>query len=705
MVPLALVCLTFGLSAQAQMRPGLNLSGQTGLIDLPSGEQLADGYLSLTHSDFGPIARNALRFQITPRLSGIFRYVGLHDYEKHLCQPTCADGQDAYTYYDRNFDISYQIVTEGRYWPAVSIGVQDFVGTGLYSAEYMVGTKAIGPKFKVTGGVGFGRLGSDNAFGQPFGPREKIDFGLGGNISYKQWFQGDAALFGGVEYQISPKWSAKVEYSSDAYADESDKRKMFDRASPMNYGLEYRPNATFSLGVYALYGSEIGVNLNAVLNPDQRPQGGIGGPAPLPIRPRPADPAYWARDWATEADASDTVLRSLEVTLEDSGIVIESVGLTATTAQVRFRNAKYDAAAQAIGRLARAMAFVLPASVEHFQLVPIDHGMAGAMVVLSRADLERFEFAPDGATLLRAQSQIVTPADPLAGTKTNSELYRHFTWSLLPYVHTRQFDPANPLQASLGLRLSSQYELARGTFLSGSVTNILTSNIADSGRGANSILPHVRSDSILYDTQANPDIERLTLAYFAGLAPDVFGRVSAGYLERGFAGISSEILYRPTGKLWALGVEANSVAQRNTNGLLGFGQYDYAVATGHLSGYLDLGASYHAQIDLGRYLAGDVGATVSLTREFENGWSVGAFATKTDVSAEDFGEGSFDKGITLQIPFAWFYGKPTRATAGMTIRPIGRDGGAKLVVDDRLYSVLRSYDQRKIDAQWGRVWK
>ena len=118
-----------------------------------------------------------------------------------------------------------------------------------------------------------------------------------------------------------------------------------------------------------------------------------------------------------------------------------------------------------------------------------------------------------------------------------------------------------------------------------------------------------------------------------------------------------------------------------------------------------MGASYHAQIDLGRYLAGDVGATVSLTREFENGWSVGAFATKTDVSAEDFGEGSFDKGITLQIPFAWFYGKPTRATAGMTIRPIGRDGGAKLVVDDRLYSVLRSYDQRKIDAQWGRIWK
>ncbi|MEI6798477.1 MAG: YjbH domain-containing protein, partial [Pseudomonadota bacterium] len=247
--------------------------------------------------------------------------------------------------------------------------------------------------------------------------------------------------------------------------------------------------------------------------------------------------------------------------------------------------------------------------------------------------------------------------------------------------------------------------LASGLYLSGAVTDILATSISDSGRGANSVLPHVRSDSILYDTQANPDIETLTMAYFTGLAPDLYGRVTFGYLERGFAGVSAEMLYRPTGKPWALGLEANSVAQRNTDGLLGFSQYDYSVATGHVSGYVDLGRGYHAQVDMGRYLAGDVGATLSLTREFENGWSVGAFATKTDVSAEDFGEGSFDKGITLQIPLAWFYAKPTRSSTGVTIRPIGRDGGAKLVVADRLYSVLRSYDQRKIDAQWGRVWK
>jgi hypothetical protein len=350
------------------------------------------------------------------------------------------------------------------------------------------------------------------------------------------------------------------------------------------------------------------------------------------------------------------------------------------------------------------MAWGMPASIEQFQIVPIEHGMAGTMVVLTRTDLEQFEFAPDGATLLRAQTQIVTPTAPPAGAKTNPDPAPRFTWSLLPHVRTRQFDPANPLQASLGLRLSSQYDLAPGMFLSGSVTNAFVSNITASV-DETSPLQHVRSESVLYDMQAKPDIETLSLAYFTSLAPNTYGRMTAGYLERAFAGLSTEVLYRPIGKPWALGAEANLVAQRDTDGLLGFGQYDYSVATGHVSGYLDLRRGYHAQLDLGRYLAGDLGATLSLSREFENGWAVGVFGTKTDVSAEDFGEGSFDKGITLRIPMAWFFGTPDRATGSTIIRPIGRDGGARLSVDGRLYDVLRSYDQRKIDAQWGRVWK
>ncbi|MEL6419420.1 MAG: YjbH domain-containing protein, partial [Pseudomonadota bacterium] len=108
---------------------------------------------------------------------------------------------------------------------------------------------------------------------------------------------------------------------------------------------------------------------------------------------------------------------------------------------------------------------------------------------------------------------------------------------------------------------------------------------------------------------------------------------------------------------------------------------------------------------VGRYLAGDTGATFTISREFKNGWKVGGFFTLTDVSAEEFGEGSFDKGINLTIPLNWFLGKPTQQTVSTTIRPIQRDGGARLGVPGRLYEVVRPGHQAELVSDWSRVWE
>ena len=51
------------------------------------------------------------------------------------------------------------------------------------------------------------------------------------------------------------------------------------------------------------------------------------------------------------------------------------------------------------------------------------------------------------------------------------------------------------------------------------------------------------------------------------------------------------------------------------------------------------------KLSAGEYLAGDIGSTVEFSRSLSNGLEFGAFATFTDVSFEQFGEGSFDKGI------------------------------------------------------------
>ncbi len=99
---------------------------------------------------------------------------------------------------------------------------------------------------------------------------------------------------------------------------------------------------------------------------------------------------------------------------------------------------------------------------------------------------------------------------------------------------------------------------------------------------------------------------------------------------------------------------------------------------------------------------GPKGATVSVDRRFNNGFSIGAYFTQTDVSYADFGEGSFDKGIRIEIPYSWFTGQPSLDVMRQTIQPVLRDGGARLNVDNRLYSVIKSSRGKELRDGWGK---
>ena len=173
--------------------------------------------------------------------------------------------------------------------------------------------------------------------------------------------------------------------------------------------------------------------------------------------------------------------------------------------------------------------------------------------------------------------------------------------------------------------------------------------------------------------------------------------------ESMYAGLSTEVLWKPVNSRFALGAEVNRLRQRDFGQDLGLRAYQ--VTTGHLSAYYDWGRGYHTQLDLGRYLAGDWGGTWRLDREFANGWRVGAYATLTDVSASEFGEGSFDKGIMVTIPLDHVFGRPVGRKTEALLQPILRDGGARVKVDGRLYEKVRSYHQPEMRKQWGRFWR
>ncbi|WP_299026334.1 YjbH domain-containing protein [uncultured Sulfitobacter sp.] len=683
-------------------RPSLNFYGVTGLIDMPSAEMLPDGQVAIGISTFGASTRTTLTFQALPRIQASFRYSGIKD----------ANIAGFDTYRDRSFDIRFLLNRERRYLPAVTVGLQDFAGTGIYAGEFVAATKnfsggRIPGNIKATVGLGWGRLGSSGSIGAPFGSnRPQFQSGdTGGELSVDQWFRGEAAPFAGVEWQINDKWGVKAEYSSDAY-DVETTQGVIERKSRFNFGAEYQVSNGVRLGGYYLYGSEVGLNLQIQLNPN-RPVSKLRIPAPRPYDVRPsrrADPAEYDTDWlVSEAQASAEVRDVLIPLLEAEGLTLIEVKTTTSTTEVRYSNQRYGAVAVSVGRVARAMARVLPASVETFRIVPVVNDLAQSVVVFRRSDLEALEFAPNSPDALLAVTGFGSADPVLAGAARNETLFPKLNWAIGPYLTQRYFDPNEPIRVDAGIALSMSYQPAPGWKIAGQVQHRLTGNVSEIFRQNQSNLPRVRSDAVEYDQGGDTSIPRLYVSRQWKAGPDLYARVSAGYLERMFGGVSAEVLWKPVASRLAFGVEANYVKQRAFDDLLGF--QDYSIATGHASAYYEFNHGLTAQVDVGRYLAGDVGATFTLEREFANGWRLGGFFTLTDATAEEFGAGSFDKGIKITIPANWLLGKPDTRVRSTTIRPFSRDGGARLNVPGRLYEQVRSGHRQGLVGNWSGVWE
>jgi hypothetical protein len=207
----------------------------------------------------------------------------------------------------------------------------------------------------------------------------------------------------------------------------------------------------------------------------------------------------------------------------------------------------------------------------------------------------------------------------------------------------------------------------------------------------------------MYYDNGRPSVPELTLAWYERPSSQIYTRVTTGLLERAYGGISAEALWRPVNSPFAVGVEVNRVKKRDFDSVFGF--RDYEATTGFVSAYYESPLGFSAQLDVGQYLAGDKGATITVAREFANGWRIGAYATKTDLSDEEYGEGSFDKGVTLSIPLTWAIGDPSRDRASTTIRSLARDGGARVNVNGRLYDKVRDSQSVKLYEGWGKFWR
>ena len=102
-------------------------------------------------------------------------------------------------------------------------------------------------------------------------------------------------------------------------------------------------------------------------------------------------------------------------------------------------------------------------------------------------------------------------------------------------------------------------------------------------------------------------------------------------------------------------------------------------------------------LSAGQYLAGDRGYTFDVSRKTRSGFRAGFFFTRTNVSAELFGEGSFDKGFYFQLPIDLFLNTNRAGNFNFKLRPLTRDGGQKLQQGSDLIGIFHNASLGEIE--------
>jgi len=633
--------------------------GVTGLIDTPTARMSADGTLTTTAAIQSRTKSYSITYQATPWLEGTFRYTGFNR---------------AIYSYDRNYEAKVRLWQEQDYLPQVAVGIRDLVGTGLWGSEYLVASKAVGD-FDFTLGLGWGRLAGNGDISNPliqlsdrFAVRE-TDVGLGGELSSGTFFSGKkAGFFGGVQYQPdSLPVSLMLEYNPDQYDFEVRQGGLRPK-SPWSAAIKWDALPGVSLSLSRQHEQEWGIELSAALDTKS-----LTPRRPTPIfissldmAPQDLPSQLTFRDWY------DTLLFDVE----RSGLFLleASIEPASHTAILVMGNDQYPVWADAIAKMAVLADLHLPSTVNTFRIVAEEAGHRVQTIQIRRPSLAYGQ----SKQLLERQISVLPGRSLVSPQRKTSFVQKKVFFDVGVGTRLQLFDPDDPARYQLYTKLGASVALPQSWTLKAAYGFDITNNFDESGRrNSGSALTQVRSDVVNYLIEGDTGLDFLYLEKRGSAHKGLHYRVFGGVLEEMYSGLGGEVLYQPSQSRLAYGLSASWVRQRDYD--KSFKHFDYQTATAFASVYWATPIyNFDVAVHAGKYLAKDIGATLEVRRTFNNGFMVGLWATITDVSAEDFGEGSFDKGMFFKIPFDGLFGRNTRGSYNTRIRPIQRDGGQRL---------------------------
>jgi hypothetical protein len=640
-----LVFIAQDLYSDSFVYNSFNNHGVIGLINMPSARFYDEASHGITIYDGTPDQKITMTSFPYDWMEASFFYTNIQG------KPYCGQSFDPVCqqeYKDKGFNFKFRLKEEGL-WPAIAVGINDIAGTGYYSSEYIVGSYGIN-RTDFHFGIGWGLLnGSSNSFKNPLGylydgfnTRITVTEDKGGQFQTGRYFSGKmASPFFGLSHAINENLLFKFEYDSTLTPG------LIGYEIPkedFSYGIEYSFRDNFTIGFSSERGNFTSLKFIYKNNP------------------KIYKPVYKYKKAQFQED--DNKYAKLIKSVEANGIGVnkiietpQAIGLELT----QFAHPNLDIVEE----------ILRSASYDAGIKKPVKKDLRVAN--LQGVSEYNKEFENNSLLIYQRKSK------RSFNTKTN------FTFR--PYLASRE----DFFKGALLLENNSELIIKDNFFFSTNLKYSIADNFEDlTIPPVNTYPAQVRSDVKDYLRSFGDGIfiGRAQFDYHITPKKNHHLMVSAGILEEMFSGIGFEYLYFKQDSNYAFGFEIFDVTKRDYE--MRFGTLDYKNVTGSANFYYrnyDI-IPFDAKISYGEYLAGDEGVTFELSRSFLNGTKFGVFASFTDVSSEQFGEGTFDKGIFFNIPV---YGN----FINYSWRPLTKDPGAKLNRKHALHDLLikfRSYN-------------
>lgn len=648
-----------------------NVLGQTGLVSMPDARVETDGTMRFGLSYSAPYTALWGSVTFLPRLELSARYTEIDSV------PGFENNSDFGDFKDKAFDAKLLLLRESRLLPAISIGVQDYLGTRLFAAEFVALSKQIGD-FDFTAGYG----------------RKRID-----------------GAFGGVRYRPSwlPNLGLVAEYDANDYANDyrASDSGADQRTGGATYGVEYKLGW---VGTQLFYQQgEVGGNLYVSVPLERRefiPK--LHEPAPYTL---PAD--------VIPADNIVARVGQLGRALEQQGFKNVRLHVDGRILDASLTHTRITQASRAVGRAARTIVAFTPPDTETIRVtysvndlpaltysfndpallaryfkgeVDEDTLLTSVKLYAASSGYAR-RFGPEAALELSREDAAKIRAQYGEEGHAISLKHEDHTLSQLQFIpiNLRFFfnDPSGAFKYDLFALLNYDKQLTDGLFLNTSVRGTWSENVSDVTQPSNSELPHVRSDIAEYMRDRGViSLNRLLLNKYYQIASEWYGRGSLGYYEQMYGGAGGQVLYMPVNRDWAVDLSVDALQQRSPQSAFGFRDYSVVTAIGAFH-YRFPSVGVTTTVRAGRFLAKDEGARFEIKRRFRSGVEAGAWYTITnanDTQPPGSPDDPYrDKGLFISIPLSSMLTRDTQQRSTIAIVDFTRDVGQMVESPGDLY--------------------